>query len=217
MPSYVYCVKDSYLVPGGSCEEFYVFEYTRNNELILTRCVKGSCKPIEDISQLNLKFKDEPKEIYSLLDKLQEFRNFLLKYNIKLYFLLQDTSILDALYFPKLYYYKYLGVNDKEYKEAKLNYLKEWASKFSLLSKVIDAIGVQTFLSHMDSLDGRYAIWIGSDEPSASFISKNGKVITFWVHYNGCNIFLKSETTELCVNSENELKRLAELVKEKSL
>lgn len=218
MPIYTYCVENEYLVPKESCEGvFYLFEYTKDNQLMLSRCVKDSCKSIEDFSELNLRFKDEPKEIYYLLDKMQEFRNFLLKYNIKIYFLLNDTSILEALYEPKVYYYKYLGINDSQFRQNKLNYLRQWANKFSLLSRVIETIGVKKFLSHMDSLDGRYAIWIGIDESSGSFVSKNGKVTTFWVQYKECNIFLKNESIELCIKSENDLKELEDAIKSENL
>ncbi|ARM75500.1 hypothetical protein [Acidianus manzaensis] len=207
MVSYTYCVEQNgdkvYLTPGKECHGvYYIFEYTKDMQLLVSRCINHNCMPIDDISTINLKFKDEPEYLNEILSKINNIRQFLNKYNIKIYFLLKDTSVLEAIYSPLTYYYKYLGINDPEFRDKELNYLKEWSQRLLLLVKLVESIGVKKFTSHLDSLDGRYALWIGSNDPVVSFITNNDKEITLWLLYNGCEIFLKEQNIEICVEKD---------------
>ncbi|WP_205760728.1 hypothetical protein [Acidianus sulfidivorans] len=207
MVSYTYCVEEdngkAYLVASNQCKGlYYIFSYTNDKQLIISKCKDNDCTPLEDITEIQrLRFKDEPIDLQKILYLMDNFKQFLNKYNIKIYFLLDDTSILDAIYSPTLYYYKYLGVNDHSFREEKIAYLKEWGERLSLLAKLIESLGVKKFTSHLDSLDGRYALWIGSEDPVTSFISYNNEEVTVWILHNNCDIFLKSKTYEICVKS----------------
>jgi len=106
---FIYCIKGDYLEPckGKDEKEYYIFEYTRDLQLIINKCLENNCKEVE-AECLNLKFNLPEAEIVSkLLEKLSTFRSFLQKNNIKVYFL-EDSSVLEAVINPKLYYYNIL-------------------------------------------------------------------------------------------------------------
>ncbi|MEM0091755.1 MAG: hypothetical protein QXG62_04030 [Saccharolobus sp.] len=201
MPVYTYCVSDKFLVNCEKGDLYYIFEYTKNNDLLLSKCVKETCYQVEDvISELKTyKFLDEVIRFDEILNKIEEFRHFLIKYNLKIYFIGED-SILEAIYNPLLYYYKYYGLRD--YK--RINLLKIWIDKLVLLSRSMEEIGIGEFKSHMDSLDGRYALWVNTDDHVTKFLDKKGSLFIVWINYKGCDIFIQKENSNenICIKKD---------------
>ena len=203
---FIYCIKGDYLEPceGKDEKEYYIFEYTRDLQLIISKCLENDCKEIE-AECLNLKFNLPEAEIVSkLLEKLSTFRSFLQKNNIKVYFL-EDSSVLEAVINPKLYYYKYLGIQDDIIRKKKIDELKIWTLRFLLLVDVLEDLQVEKFLSHLDSLDGRYALWIkeNSDEPAAVIITRKLGEVKVWLAYKGCDLLIKNKD-QMCYKIEYE-------------
>ncbi|WP_238699118.1 hypothetical protein [Saccharolobus sp. E5-1-F] len=161
MSRYVYCVNKDKLIPCEGGEFYYVFEYTRDNVLLLSKCQNGHCEQVDDvISELvKHRFAYETDNFDEIMSKINEIVSFLTKYNLKIYFI-GDNSVLEAIYTPSLFYYKYFGL--KEAKD-KVNFVKSWIDKLILAKRVLDEIGIVEFKSHMDTLDGRYAIWLNTE------------------------------------------------------
>ncbi|MCH4815505.1 hypothetical protein J5U23_00331 [Saccharolobus shibatae B12] len=199
MPKYIYCVNKDKLIPCDGGEFYYVFEFTRNNELLLSKCQNGHCEQVyEAISELGkYRFAYEIDNFDEIRDKIDDIISFLIKYNLKIYFI-GDNSVLEALYTPSLFYYKYFGL--KEAKD-KVNFVKSWLNKLVLAKRVLDEIGIMEFKSHMDTLDGRYAMWLNTEDESASFISREGDLVKFWISYNGCDIFIQRKGKSICIKS----------------
>ncbi|WP_338599172.1 hypothetical protein V6M85_09415 [Sulfolobus tengchongensis] len=204
MVSYTYCIKNNYLVKCDGGELYYLFEYTKNNELLISRCINDHCTQVEDIvTELGkYKFADEIWNFGEIKKKVDDITHFLSKYNLKVYFI-GDNIVLEALYTPQLFYYKYFAL--KEAKE-KIDLVNAWFDSLLLAIKVIEEIGIREFKSHMDTLDGRYTIWLNSEEPSASFISREGDLVNFWVLYNDCNVLIERKGRQICINSLGRLR-----------
>lgn len=195
---YIYCVKDNIL---NLCESaplqqnlYYIFEYTKDLQLIVTECKDNICKEV-DVNSLNLKFNwSEAPIVEEQLNKLTIFRNFLQKYNIKVYCIV-NSSIQEAIVNPKLYYYKYLGLIDETLRKKSLDELKKWVSRFVVMVNVLESLKIVRFLSHLDSLDGRYALWVeeNSQEPATSLITENAGEVKVWLGYKGCDVYLKNK------------------------
>ncbi|BFI74575.1 hypothetical protein [Sulfurisphaera ohwakuensis] len=202
---YIYCVKGDYLVPCTSptaSDEYYIFEYTKDLQLILTRCKNEECKEIEP-SYISLKFNlPEASKVEELLNRLSTFRSFLQKHNLKVYFM-EDTSVLEAIINPKLYYYKYLAL-DKDFRDRAISQLEKWVSRFLLFVRVVEELGVIKFIAHLDSLDGRYTLWIKEnfDEPSTIAVTEKEGEIKLWFGFKDCDLYIKNKEIEKCYKIE---------------
>ena len=122
MSRYVYCVNKDKLIHCKGREFYYVCEYMRNNGSLLSRCQNGHWEQVDDIiSELaKYRFAYEIDIFDEIMDKIDEIIPFLIKYNIEIYFI-GDNSVLEAVYTPSLFYYKYFGL--KEAKD-KVNFVK---------------------------------------------------------------------------------------------
>ncbi|ACP36347.1 conserved hypothetical protein [Sulfolobus islandicus Y.G.57.14] len=58
------------------------------------------------------------------------------------------------------------------------------------------------FKSHMDTIDGRYAMWLNTEDEYASFISREGDLVKFWISHNGCDVFIERKGKRICIRSE---------------
>nr|WP_014511467.1 hypothetical protein [Saccharolobus solfataricus] len=200
MPIYIYCIdKDKLIYCNNTGELYYVFEYTRNNELLLSKCRNSKCEQVDDvISELGkYRFANEIDNFDEIMGKIDEITSFLTKHNLKIYFI-GDSSVLEAIYTPLLFYYKYFGL--KEAKD-KVNYVKSWLDKLILARRVLDKIGIMEFKSHMDTLDGRYAIWLNTEDESTSFISSEGDLVKCWISYNDCDLLIERKGKRICIKS----------------
>lgn len=203
---YTYCVKDNYLLPCDKPkegEEYYIFEYTRELQLIISKCIGNECKEVEP-ECLNLRFDlPEDAEVSKNLEKLSTLRLFMQKYNIKMYFI-DDNSILEAVINPKLYYYKYLGIQDVEIRRKKIEELKKWTQRFLLFVNVLETFEIKKFLAHLDSLDGRYALWVkeNSEEPTTIVETEKMSEVKVWLSYHDCDLFIKNKD-QMCYKLES--------------
>ncbi|AKA75027.1 hypothetical protein SULI_04600 [Saccharolobus solfataricus] len=57
------------------------------------------------------------------------------------------------------------------------------------------------FKSHMDTLDGRYAIWLNTEDESTSFISSEGDLVKCWISYNDCDLLIERKGKRICIKS----------------
>ena len=197
---YFYCVEGDVL---RLCEQqkglYFIFEYTKALQLLVQKCIDSNCVQLEDcISELR-KYKFDYKEAEEARDELKRldvFRKFLQKHNIKIYFL-DDNSILDALVFPDTYYYKYMGLGDEKERVYYLSLLKKWTRRFLLAVEELEKLKIKRFLSHLDSLDGRYAWWVKdkAEEPATVVETEKGKTY-LWFGYKGCEVLIKIEGGE---------------------
>ncbi|BFH73069.1 hypothetical protein SJAV_10130 [Sulfurisphaera javensis] len=193
---FIYCIKGNYLFPCDKPkknEEYYIFEYTKDLQLLISKCKGEHCNEIE-VQCLNLKFDLlEALVVEEELNKLSAFRSFLQKYNAKVYFL-ENNSVLEAIVNPKLFYYKYLGINDNEIRMKTINELKRWVSRFLFLVNILEDLKVIRFTSHLDSLDGRYALWIkeNCEDPAFTLVTEKEGEIKIWLGYKDCDILIRN-------------------------
>jgi hypothetical protein len=197
---YFYCVEGDLL---RLCDKqkglYFIFEYTKNLQLLVQKCVDSNCIQLEDcISELR-KYKfnyKEAEEAKEELNKLDNFRKFLQKYNIKIYFL-DDNSVLDALVFPEMYYYKYMGLGDEKERLYYLSLLKIWTKRFLIAMEEFEKLKIIRFLSHLDSLDGRYAWWVkDKSEETATIVETEKGRAYLWFGYKDCEVLIKIEGGE---------------------
>ncbi len=54
----------------------------------------------------------------------------------------------------------------------------------------------------MHTIDGRYAMWLNTEDEYASFISREGDLVKFWISHNGCDVFIERKRKRICSRSE---------------
>jgi len=70
---------------------------------------------------------------------------------------------------------------------------------------VLEDLQVEKFLSHLDSLDGRYALWIkeNSNEPATVILTQKLGEVKVWLAYKGCDLLIKNKD-QMCYKIEYE-------------